>query len=166
LHQRLPKCDPRASFTLYAARLALQNIMKQNSCENIKELSRSPHIMAVIYGPMKSGANFFLSSVPTSLLSVSIAQSVSRVDGQCSVWLRAGRQGFDPRQRQKDLLSNLCVQTGFGAHPASCTVGTGVLSPGLNCGRGVTLTTHPHLVPWSRMSKSDTSSPLKRLSGV
>jgi hypothetical protein len=27
----------------------------------------------------------------------------------------------------------------------------GVLSPGLKCGRGVTLTSHPHLVPRSRM---------------
>jgi len=28
-------------------------------------------------------------------------------------------------------------------------VGTGVLSPGVKRGRGVTLTTHPHLVPRS-----------------
>jgi hypothetical protein len=30
----------------------------------------------------------------------------------------------------------------------------GVLSPGLKCGRGVTLTTHPHLVSRSRISRS------------
>jgi hypothetical protein len=30
----------------------------------------------------------------------------------------------------KDFSSSLCVQTGSGAHPASCTMGTGVLSPG------------------------------------
>jgi hypothetical protein len=35
----------------------------------------------------------------------------------------------------------------------------GVLSPGLKRGRGVTVTTHPHLVPRSRMSRSYTSSP-------
>jgi hypothetical protein len=35
----------------------------------------------------------------------------------------------------------------------------GILSPGLRRGRGVTLTTHPHLVPRSRMSMSYTSSP-------
>jgi hypothetical protein len=29
----------------------------------------------------------------------------------------------------KDFSSSLCVQTGSGAHPASCTMGTGVLSP-------------------------------------
>jgi hypothetical protein len=40
-------------------------------------------------------------------------------------WLR-----FDPQQRQKDFFSNLCVQTGSGAHPASCTLGTGGPFPG------------------------------------
>jgi hypothetical protein len=49
----------------------------------------------------------------------------------------------------KDISYSLCVQTGSGAHPASCTMGTGVLSPGVKRERGVTLTTHPHLVPRS-----------------
>jgi hypothetical protein len=40
------------------------------------------------------------------------------------------------------------VQTGPGAHPASCTMGTGSL-PGVKSGRVVTLTPHPLLVPWS-----------------
>jgi hypothetical protein len=30
----------------------------------------------------------------------------------------------------EDSSSNLCVQTGSGAHPASCTVGTGGSFPG------------------------------------
>jgi len=42
----------------------------------------------------------------------------------------------------------------------------GVLSPGVKRGRGVTLTTHPYLVPRSWMSRSYTSSPPKRLHGV
>jgi len=41
------------------------------------------------------------------------------------------------------------VQTGPEAHPASCTMGTGSF-PGVSCGRGVTLTPHPFLVPRSR----------------
>jgi hypothetical protein len=41
-----------------------------------------------------------------------------------------------------------------------------VLNPGVKRGRGVTLTTHTHLVPRSRMSGSYTSSPPKRLHGV
>ena len=38
------------------------------------------------------------------------------------------------------------VQTGCGAHPASSTMGTGSF-PGIESGRGVTLTPHPLLVP-------------------
>jgi hypothetical protein len=45
----------------------------------------------------------------------------------------------------KDFSHNLCVQTGSGAHPASCTMGTGGPFMGLKRGRGVTLTTHSHL---------------------
>ena len=43
------------------------------------------------------------------------------------------------------------VQTGPGVHPASCTVGNGSFR-GVKSGQGVTLTTHPLLVPWSRKS--------------
>jgi hypothetical protein len=42
------------------------------------------------------------------------------------------------------------VQTGPEAHPASCTMGTGS-SPGVRCGRGLTLTRHPLLVPGSKI---------------
>jgi hypothetical protein len=42
-------------------------------------------------------------------------------------------------------------------------MGTGVLSPGVKRGRGVTLTTHPYLEPRLRMSRSYTSSPPKCL---
>jgi hypothetical protein len=38
------------------------------------------------------------------------------------------------------------VQTGPGAHPAPCKIGSGSL-PGLKNGRGVTLTPHRLLVP-------------------
>jgi len=40
------------------------------------------------------------------------------------------------------------VQTGSGAHPASCTMGTGSF-PGVKSDRGVTLTTHTLQVLWS-----------------
>ena len=45
------------------------------------------------------------------------------------------------------------VQTGPGTHPASCTMGTGYFS-GVKSGRGVTLTPHPLLVPWSRKGRA------------
>ena len=38
------------------------------------------------------------------------------------------------------------IQTGPGAHPASCTTGTGSFLE-VKGGRDVTLTPHPHLVP-------------------
>jgi hypothetical protein len=66
---------------------------------------------------------------------------------------------------EADVPSNLCVQTGSGAHPASCTMGTGVPFLGLKRGRGVTLTTHPHLVPMLRMCRSYTF-PTKQLRDV
>jgi hypothetical protein len=51
------------------------------------------------------------------------------------------------------------VQTGPGAHPASCTMGTGSF-PGVKSGRGVTLTPHPLLVTWSRKGRSIPLLPL------
>jgi len=45
------------------------------------------------------------------------------------------------------------VQTDPGAHPASCTMGTGSF-PEVKSGRGVTLTPHPVLVAWSRKSRA------------
>jgi hypothetical protein len=66
----------------------------------------------------------------------------------------------------EDFSSNPCVQTGSGAHPASYPMGTGGSFPGVKRGRGVTLTTHPHLVPRLRMSRSYTSSPPVCLHGV
>jgi len=51
------------------------------------------------------------------------------------------------------------VQTDPGAHPASCTMGTGSF-PGVKSGQGVTLTPHPLLVPWSRKSRAIPLLPL------
>ena len=46
-----------------------------------------------------------------------------------------------------------------GAHPASCTMGTGSF-PGVKSGRGVTLTPHPLPVPWSRKRRAIPLLPL------
>ena len=51
------------------------------------------------------------------------------------------------------------VQTGPGAHLASCTMGTRFF-PGVKSGRGVTLTPHPLIVPWSRKSRAIPLLPL------
>jgi hypothetical protein len=63
--------------------------------------------------------------------------------------------GVHPRQRQRIFSSSLCVQTGSGAHLASYPMGTGGKAQS-----GVIQTTHPHLVPRPRISKSCTFSPL------
>jgi len=68
-----------------------------------------------------------------------------------SDWLRAGRFGIESRWG-RDFPP---VQTGPGAHPASCKMGTGSL-PGVKYGRGVLLTTHPLLVPRSWKSRAIT----------
>jgi hypothetical protein len=62
--------------------------------------------------------------------------------------------------KSKNLLRQKVnfVQTSSGAHPASYKMGTGGPFPRAKRGRGVTLTTHPHLVSRSRMSRSYISS--------
>jgi hypothetical protein len=83
--------------------------------------------------------------------------SVSIVTETTGVW--------SPTEAE-DFSSSLCVQTGSGAHPASCQMGTGGLSPGVKRGRGVILTTNPHLVPRLRMSRNYTASHPMRLHSV
>ena len=51
------------------------------------------------------------------------------------------------------------VQTGPGAHPASCTMGTRSFA-GVKSSRGVMLTPHPLLVLWSRKSRAIPLLPL------
>jgi hypothetical protein len=60
----------------------------------------------------------------------------------------------------------LCVQTGSGAHPASCTMGTGRPFPGGKERPRRDADTHPHLVPRLRVCRSYTSSPPRRHHGV
>jgi hypothetical protein len=65
-------------------------------------------------------------------------------------WLRDGRSG------DRIPVGARCsapVQTALGDHSASCTMNTGSFL-GLKSGRGVTLTTHHFLVPWSRKSRT------------
>ena len=63
--------------------------------------------------------------------------------------LRAGRSGIESRWG-RDFLP---VQTGLGAHPASCKMSTGSFQ-GVKFGRGVLLTTHPLLVSRSWKSRA------------
>jgi len=51
------------------------------------------------------------------------------------------------------------VQTGPEVHPVSCTMDTGSF-PAVKSGRGMTLTPHPLLVPWSRKIRAIPLRPL------
>jgi len=57
-----------------------------------------------------------------------------------------------------EARSSAPVQTGPGAHPATCTMGTCSLL-GVKSSRGVTLTPHPILVPLFMKEWSYTSTP-------
>ena len=66
------------------------------------------------------------------------AQSVQRLTSGWTV------RGSNPGEARLSA-----VQTGPGAHPASCTMDTGSF-PGVESGRAVTLTPHPLLVSRSK----------------
>jgi hypothetical protein len=67
-----------------------------------------------------------------------------------SDWLWAGRSGY---RIPVEARFSAPVQTVPGAHPASCTMGTGSF-PGVKSGRGVTLTPRPLLVSCSRKGRA------------
>jgi hypothetical protein len=85
----------------------------------------------------------FLMNVPSSLRVLGSSVGVATE-------LRAGRSG---NRIPVGARFSVPVQTGPGAHPGSCTMGTGSY-PGVKYGRGVTLTPHPLLVPWSWKSRA------------
>ena len=72
-----------------------------------------------------------------------------------SDWLRAGRSGD---RIPVEARFSVPVQTGPGAHPASCKMGTGSFS-GVKSGRGVTLTPYHLLMPLVMKEQSYTSTP-------
>ena len=67
-----------------------------------------------------------------------------------SDWLQAGQSGD---RIPVGARFSAPVQTGPGAHPAFCTMGTGSY-PGVKNGKDMTLTAHPLLVPWSRKRRA------------
>ena len=73
-----------------------------------------------------------------------------------SNWLQTGRSGG---RIAAGTRFSAPVQTGPGAHPTSCTMRTGSF-PGVKSGRGVTLTPHSLLMPWSRKSRAIPLFPL------
>jgi hypothetical protein len=70
-----------------------------------------------------------------------------------------GRSRFDPRLGQRIFSLASVSRPALGPTQPPVQWVPGILSSGVKSGRGVTLTTHPHLVPRSWMSRSYTSSP-------
>jgi hypothetical protein len=64
------------------------------------------------------------------------------------------RKGFRFPAEENDFCPSLCVWTSSEFHTASIQLVPGVLSPGLKRSRVVALTTHTHLVPRTRISRS------------
>jgi hypothetical protein len=94
-----------------------------------------------------------------SVFEETLFRQNNSLNGQYSVWLRDGRSGFDPRQRQRIFLLAPASRPALRPTQPPIQWVPEVLSPGVKRGRGVTLTTHPYLVPRLRMSRSYTSSP-------
>jgi len=92
-----------------------------------------------------------MSVIPAEDFHFSYSQQVGRSSVGIATELRAGRSGIESRWG-RDFPP---VQTGPGAHPASCKKGT-VSFLGVKCGRGVLLTTHSLLVPRSWKSYTST----------
>jgi hypothetical protein len=92
----------------------------------------------------------FRRSYQWSLTSTSFIQSSPLRSGPGSVVAIATGYGLDGPGIETTVGSRFSalVQTGPGDHPASCTMGSGSL-PGVKSDRGVTLTPHLLLVPWS-----------------
>jgi hypothetical protein len=84
-----------------------------------------------------------------------VAQSV-----QClATGWTTGRSRIDPRQGQRIFPLASMSRPALGPTQPPVQWVPGVLSPGVKRGRGVTLTTHPYLVPVTWMSRSYTFSP-------
>jgi hypothetical protein len=65
-----------------------------------------------------------------------------------------GWSGFDPRQGQRIFPLSSVFRPALGPTQPPLQWVPGVLSPGVKRGRGVMLTTHPHLLPRSWISRS------------
>jgi hypothetical protein len=93
--------------------------------------------------------------VGTSVINTNNMANIILLPYQPSVWLKTGRQWFDPRQRIFPLGS-----VSRPGPPSLLFNGYRESILGVKRDRGVALTTRPHLVPRSRMRRSYTPIPL------
>jgi hypothetical protein len=114
---------------------------------SLVEINTSHRVVSAFYRKRKNFLNesfkdfFFLNNYHTKLPNTVFSRSHGSSGSIVSDF------GVRSPTEAEDFSSSPCVQTGSGAHPASCPMGIewvpGVLSPGVKRGRGVTLTVHP-----------------------
>jgi hypothetical protein len=151
LFRRLYSCCVCILYVSYSKECAENTLITQESINPVKGKKRwmcncSTRITVFLPGTVHSWEPGYLS--------------------QYNDWLRIGRPSFDPWQRQR--IFPLASASRPALRPTQPTIQwvPGVLSPGVKRGRGVTLTTHSHLVPRLRMNRSYISSLPKRFHGV
>ena len=108
---------------LCAVQTQVTNTTQQHQHKNLEVAAQFQYVICEICGPGSSVG-----------ISTELRDGCSRIESR---WVR-------------DLPP---FQTGPGAHPPSCKIGTGSF-PGVKCGRGVLLTTRPLLVPRSWKSRA------------
>jgi hypothetical protein len=102
------------------------------------------------WGTQNHYRNSLISGLKNVLLCFNIFRCYHWIRGPSSVVGLATGYGLDGPGIESQLGARFFtpVQTGPGARRASCTMDTGSF-PGLKNGRGVTLTSHHLVVPWS-----------------
>jgi hypothetical protein len=118
----------------------------------VRSLDKSGRIYSTAQGNILEDLRFNLVFPRTDLINNTQKHYISG----SSDWLRAGRSGDQIPVWAKFFTP---VQTGPGAHPALCRMGTESFQ-GVKSGRDVTLTPHPLLVPWSWKSRAIPLLPL------
>ena len=91
--------------------------------------------------------NYYINYAVTENIIITMAYTISGQGSSVSPVTAYGLDGPGIESRWGARFS-APVQIDPGAHPASCTMGTGSFLE-VKSGRGVTLTPHPLLVPWS-----------------
>jgi hypothetical protein len=118
LYYDSPGCNPSTQNVTERSSENTSSI-NQNNEQEVLETTNSPNFFTLFNNNVTAALFNYIPKFRGS--SVSIASGYGLDDRLIE---------FDPWQRQKDFSCSLCVQTGSWAHPASCTMGTRVLSPG------------------------------------
>jgi hypothetical protein len=115
-------------------------------CPTRLSISLAYFIFLIIIMPNTKRANVSLSQLYTVCVYIYIYYIYIMIVGPVAQSVYRMATGWTVRGSNPDgARFSASVQTGPGAHPASCTMGTGSFE-GVESGRGVTLTPHPFLV--------------------